>query len=95
MRRREAAMAEVSKPEVESSTALVTGGAAGIGRATALALARDGFFVWVHGRNVERGNATVQAIEAAAVGPSSWPPTSTTSTPSNVWAKRSMRSMCW
>ena len=58
-------MAEISKPKVESSTALVTGGTAGIGRATALALARDGFFVWVHGRNAERGNATVQAIEAA------------------------------
>jgi NAD(P)-dependent dehydrogenase (short-subunit alcohol dehydrogenase family) len=57
-------MAEVSK-QVESPTALVTGGTAGIGRATALALARDGFFVWVHGRNAGRGNATVQAIDAA------------------------------
>lgn len=46
-------------------TALVTGATSGIGRATALALAGEGFEVVVHGRNAERGAATVREIEAA------------------------------
>ncbi len=55
----------------ESSTAhrglgqaLVTGATSGIGRATALRLGRDGWHVVVHGRNPERGEAVVRAIEA-------------------------------
>src|SRR6185295_13127534 len=39
----------------EGSTALVTGATAGIGRAIALELAREGAEVIVHGRNAERG----------------------------------------
>lgn len=44
---------------------MVTGATAGIGRAIALELAREGAEVIVHGRNAERGAKTVNDIENA------------------------------
>ena len=48
-----------------TSTALVTGGTSGIGRATAMKLAQLGIHVVVVGRNAERGKKTVEEIRAA------------------------------
>jgi NAD(P)-dependent dehydrogenase (short-subunit alcohol dehydrogenase family) len=45
--------------------ALVTGATSGIGRAVALQLAREGLSVIVHGRDAQRGAATVKEIETA------------------------------
>ncbi|WP_428340270.1 SDR family NAD(P)-dependent oxidoreductase [Mycobacterium sp.] len=44
--------------------ALVTGATSGIGRATAFALADEGYEVVVHGRDVVRGAETVKTIES-------------------------------
>jgi len=51
--------------DLQDQKALVTGATSGIGRAIALQLARDGAEVIVHGRDAERGAATVQEIIAA------------------------------
>lgn len=50
--------------EFKGKVALVTGGGSGIGRATALALAREGAQVVIGNRNVERGEETVAMIRA-------------------------------
>jgi NAD(P)-dependent dehydrogenase (short-subunit alcohol dehydrogenase family) len=47
------------------STALITGGTSGIGRAAANKLAQLGIHVLVVGRNVQRGQTTVAEIQAA------------------------------
>jgi len=48
-----------------SSTALITGGTSGIGRAAANKLAQLGIHVVVVGRNTNRGEKTVAEIRAA------------------------------
>jgi NAD(P)-dependent dehydrogenase (short-subunit alcohol dehydrogenase family) len=48
-----------------SSTALITGGTSGIGRATANKLAQLGIHVLVVGRDAERGKKTVDELRAA------------------------------
>ena len=52
-------------PELENKTALVTGASRGIGRATALALARAGANVLVHyGRSAREAESLVDVIRA-------------------------------
>jgi NAD(P)-dependent dehydrogenase (short-subunit alcohol dehydrogenase family) len=50
---------------LEGKVALVTGGSSGIGRAAALAMAREGAEIVVASRGVERGEETVRMIEDA------------------------------
>src|SRR6266487_5859337 len=51
--------------EFEGKVALVTGGGSGIGRATAVAFAREGAQVVIGNRSVERGEETVSMIREA------------------------------
>src|SRR5207237_7745872 len=51
--------------EFEGKVAMITGGGSGIGRATALAVAREGAQVVIGNRNVERGEETVAMIRKA------------------------------
>jgi NAD(P)-dependent dehydrogenase (short-subunit alcohol dehydrogenase family) len=51
--------------ELSGTSALVTGGTSGIGRATAVALAGRGAHVALSGRDEERGNQVVREIAAA------------------------------
>src|SRR6202035_681835 len=51
--------------DLRGETAMVTGATSGIGQAIALQLAAQGAEVLVHGRDADRGAATVAAITAA------------------------------
>jgi len=55
----------MNSTDLAGTTALVTGATSGIGRATAVALARRGAHVLVSGRDAARGDAVVTAIRAA------------------------------
>lgn len=56
---------DITMKEFEGKIALVTGGGSGIGRASAIALAREGAKVVIGNRNVQRGEETVATIQKA------------------------------
>lgn len=58
--------AGVTDRDLSETTVLVTGSTSGIGREAALALGRLGARVLVHGRDRERGEATIDALAGTA-----------------------------
>ena len=80
-------------PATRERLALVTGAGSGIGRATAIRLARDGLTVVA--TDVRLGSAR-EAAAAAGPGRSPWPSTSATRRPGSGPSPRSLpfRSRC-
>jgi hypothetical protein len=66
MSRRPEQYAGVTDLDRSGTTALVTGSTSGIGREMALALGRLGVHVLLHGRDRERGEQTLGALESTA-----------------------------
>jgi NAD(P)-dependent dehydrogenase (short-subunit alcohol dehydrogenase family) len=58
-------MSTTTSGSLQGLKALVTGATAGLGRAIAITLAREGADVFVHGRDAARGAKTVETIRAA------------------------------
>jgi NAD(P)-dependent dehydrogenase (short-subunit alcohol dehydrogenase family) len=56
-------MTTIQQRDLHGLKALVTGATAGLGRAIAFQLARDGADVTVHGRDAGRGVQTVEEIQ--------------------------------
>src|SRR5207245_10630692 len=57
-------MSTVHPRSLQGLKALVTGATSGLGKAIAIALAREGAEVVIHGRDAARGAETVEAIRA-------------------------------
>ena len=51
------------KIDLSGKVAVITGSTSGIGKATAVLLAKAGAFVFITGRNGERGNLVVSEIK--------------------------------
>src|SRR5271155_5775143 len=64
-RSREVVFAAMSAPDLSSKTAIVTGATRGIGKETAVGLARMGATVVVTARDVARGESAVGDVKAA------------------------------
>ncbi len=76
---------------MSKSVVLVTGGLTGIGRATALAFAREGASVVVSGRREDEGKALEASCAGSGRRPRSSRPMSATKTMSVVWSIRPWR----
>src|ERR1700694_6036905 len=81
--------------DLHGLNALVTGATAGLGRAIAFQLARDGADVTVHGRDATRGVQTVEEIQLQGGPPASSGPTWRTPQASPVSPRRWATSTSW
>ena len=86
--------------QLAGKAAIVTGGGTGVGRATALALAREGCSVLIN-YSRSRDEAEQTAAEIEALGVKAWPcrPTCQTTRPAGGWSTRPCNNssawICW